>query len=396
MTISVLKNKILNKLWLKLETQFYKHRVDSTPIIQNINYSSTQEQKHAVVCYITSSYTADWDNTNIGRTQPKEILSIVKVLIDLGFCIDIIGCNDVNSLQYLEHKKYDLIFGFGEAFYQLTNLHPNAISVYYLTEHHPDFAEKAEHDRLDYYYQRHKKKVGVIRSGNFYKKHHIAKKYTYLLTMSEVDSWKSQYELPIGIFPTGIINTDFEFKIKNHNETKKHFLWFGSYGAIHKGLDLLFDIFKERNDVVLHVAGFYDIDRNMLPLPKKNNIVDHGYIDVKSLEFIKLVETCSFCILPSCSEGFSTSITTTMLHGLIPIVSKNTGFNKLSKNAIFLEDYKLTYIDKKITELANMEVSGLELLSQSVYSFARQTFTNIAFENKIQNVLQRMISKTNI
>jgi hypothetical protein len=85
-----------------------------------------------------------------------------------------------------------------------------------------------------------------------------------------------------------------------------------------------------------------------------------------------------------------------MLHGLIPIVSKNTGFNKLSKNAIFLEDYKLTYLDKKITELANMEVSGLELLSQSVYSFSRQTFTNIAFEEEIQNVLQRMISKTNI
>jgi len=395
MTIPVIKRKVLNKLWLRFKDQFYNLRVDSTPIVQNINYSGNEKQKKAVVCYIISSYTADWDNTNIGRTQPKEILSIVKVLIDLDFSIDIIGCNDINALPYLASKKYDLIFGFGETFYQLTNLHPSAISVYYLTEHHPDFAEKAEQDRLDYYYQRHHKRASVIRSGNFYKKHHITKKYDYLLTMSELEPWQVQYDLPIGIFPTGLINKTFEYKGKDHHESKKHFLWFGSYGAIHKGLDILFDIFKNRNDVVLHIGGFYEIDRKILPLPKRDNIIDHGYIDVNSTEFLEIVQDCSFCILPSCSEGFSTSISTTMLHGLIPVVMKDTGFNRLGNNVLLLDDYEITYFDNKITELANIDDLRLKSMSQSVYEFARKTFTNAAYESKIRKELKRITSMTN-
>jgi len=57
------------------------------------------------------------------------------------------------------------------------------------------------------------------------------------------------------LFPTGIINSDFKFKVKNYAQTRNNFLWLGTDAFVHKGLDLLIDVFSKRDDVVLHICG---------------------------------------------------------------------------------------------------------------------------------------------
>lgn len=393
MTLKILKLKFLQRLWLKMRPHFYDQRVKDTAIVQNINYSELIiNQKKAVICYLTTSYINDWGNNNIGRTQPKEILAMVKALSDLNYCIDLIGYHDLRALPYLKKKKYHLVFGFGESFYQLTNLHPSAISILYMTEHHPNFAEKAERNRLDYFYQRHGKRGKFVRSGNFYWQRHLQKKYTHLLTMSEIAPFAEQYSEPFSIFPTGVHNTDFVLKKKDCNNTRKQFLWLGSYGAIHKGLDLLLEVFDKREDLTLHIGGFYKADRKLIKLPKKPNIIDHDYIDVKSQIFLDIVDDCSFLILPSCSEGFSTAVTTGMLHGLIPIVVKDTGMNRLGDLAIFLEDYKLEYLDKKLIEISSLNPDILERLSERCYDFAHRNFVPKEFERSFKKVMNQIIN----
>ena len=185
-----------------IKDHFYDQRIADTAIIQNINSSSVVTQKKAVICYLTKSYTKNWESNNIGRTQPLEILSITKVLADTGYSIDIVDCNDTKALPYLQDKDYNLIFGFGEAFFQLTKKHPEAKSILYMTEHHPDFADREEKKRLSYFYQRHKKKARIVRSGNFYKPHHFEKPFSHVITMSEVEPFKNTYTNPYSIFPT--------------------------------------------------------------------------------------------------------------------------------------------------------------------------------------------------
>ncbi|MGS0525302.1 hypothetical protein ACU8V7_09035 [Zobellia nedashkovskayae] len=81
-------------IWRNIKDIFYAERIMDTPIIQNINYTAADTtQKKAAISYITASYLEDWDKINIGRTQPKEISSITKVISDLGYAIDIFGCN---------------------------------------------------------------------------------------------------------------------------------------------------------------------------------------------------------------------------------------------------------------------------------------------------------------
>ena len=385
------KKRLTTRLWHTFKNRFYVERIEDTAVIQNINFTATRTQKKAVVSYLTFSYTADWGNQNIGRTQPLEILSIVKVLSDLDYAIDIVYCNDLKALPIIASKKYDLIFGFGEVFYQLTLKHPNAISIIYMTEHHPDFADREEKKRIAYFYERHKRKARIVRSGNFYKSHYFHQLYSYVITLSEVEPYLEEYKTPFTLYPTGVVNDNFVFRQKNHSVTKKHFLWLGSYGAVHKGLDLLLDVFEKRDDIVLHIAGLSEEDEKLLRPKKRANVINHGYLNIKTEAFLEVVEKCSFNILPSCSEALSTAITTGMLHGLIPIVMKDTGFNRLKENAIFLEDFKVHYLDEKMTEISSRSSEQLANYSKRVFNYARENFSNAAFEKNFEKIMNSII-----
>ena len=392
MNIQNLETKVKNKVWYYIKDSFYSQRIPDSPIVQNLNTNCNPNQKRALLCYLPHGYFHNPENHNTGRTIQFEIFKIVKVFSDLDYCIDIVGFNDIRSLELIKSRHYDLIFGFGETFFQITNLQPKAISVLYMTENHPDVSLRAEKERIDYFYARHKKHIPIVRSGRFYKSKHVEKKYCQLITLGEIAPFRKQYDNPFTIFPTGIVNTSFVFKEKDHFNARKHFLWLGSNAVIHKGLDLLIDVFSHRKDICLHVCGLNKEARRLLKIPELENIIDYGYINIQSETFIKIVETCSYSILPSCSEGFATSITTSMLHGLIPVVIENTGFNRLNDKAIFLVDYKVEYLDSKLTELINYSPENLNLLSNKVFDFAHRNFQISVFEENLREIFLSIIN----
>jgi hypothetical protein len=395
MTLTIIITKIKNKIWDYLKDFFYNQRVISSSIIQNINNTGTSNQKKVLLCYLTDGYFKVVDNSSIGKTIHFEIFKIVKVFSDLGYCIDLIGCNDLKALEIVNKKHYTILFGFGEAFYQLTKQQTEAVSILYMTENHPLFSYEEEKKRNDYFYTRHKKRVPLKRSGYFYKIKHLEINYSHVITMSEEEPLKRQFTSIYTIFPTGIINTDYIFENKDHQSARCNFLWMGSFGAIHKGLDLLIDVFSKRDDIVLHICGLSSEDRKILKFQKKENIIEYGFIDIKSEVFIKIVGICSYVILPSCSEGFSTSITTCMLHGLIPIIMKNTGFNRIRDYSILLDDFKIDYINTELTLLSKESTKKLEVFSRNVYEFARQNFVLPVFEKNFRVVLNDILKAHN-
>ena len=386
MLYSKYKIKLKEKLWISLKEFFYLNRIKDSNIVQNLNYDDSGNQKKALICYLVKGYFINVEK-NLGRTIIYEIFKITKIFSEMDYCIDLVDGNDSKLIPLVAEKKYDLIFGFGEIFYQISKLQPDAISILYMTENHPDFSFKEEKKRLDYFFERHKKRVKIQRSGQFYNLCHLEKKYSEVITLGEINSLNQQYENIYSLFPTGIINPDFIYNKKNHLLSRKKFLWLGSSGAIHKGLDILIDVFKERNDITLIVGGLIKSDKKILDFSNRNNILDYGHIDIKSQNFLNIIENCSYIILPSCSEGFSTSITTGMLHGLIPIVMKDTGFNKLTNNAIFLNDYSIEYIDSKLNELSCATAEDLNSFSQKVYNFAQNNFTSRVFETNFRKII---------
>ncbi|RIJ42300.1 glycosyltransferase family protein [Pontibacter oryzae] len=389
-----LKKKILDSIWLRVKDYFYDQRVTDSPIVQNLNARASNSQKKAIICYLPYSFFNNWEETTCGRTQPFEILAIVDALSKLDYRIDLIDCNDLRALQHVESKRYDLIFGFGETFYHLTQQQPWAMSVLYMTEQHPEFSYREEQKRVDYYNQRHQTKLQSSRSGKFYQRHHLEPKYTCVIVMGEEDQFSGTYDAPYAIFPTGLLHPNFILQPKNQEIARKNFLWLGSPGAaIHKGLDLLTEVIANRRDLTLHIGGISDAEREMLKIGKIKNVIDHEYIDVQSQLFKDLVSTCAYIILPSCSEACATSVTTGMLHGLIPVVMKDAGFNRLGSLPVFLEHYALEYLDKELSELADKSPEQLELYSQRVYRYAHQHFTIDSFANQIETILRDIVNK---
>lgn len=389
MTVQAIRTRLLNKIWESIKDYFYDQRVLDSPVVQNLNYSHLGGQKKAIVCYLTYSHFTNWESTASGRTQPFEIMAIVKILASLGYSIDIIGCNDMRALSYIESKQYDLIFGFGETFYQLAKKQLSAVTVLYMTEQHPDFSFREEQKRIDYFNKRRNKQLKVSRSGKFYKRHHFDRLYTEVIVMGEVDDFLEDYSRPFTVFPTGLVNPNYCFKTKAYTQTRKHFLWLGSPGAgIHKGLDLLLEIFSMRDDLVLHIGGIGEDDKKKVNFPIKNNIIDHGFITINSDFFLKLNDQCSFILLPSCSEACATSVATGMLHGLIPVVMKDAGFNRLKSSAVFLSDFRLDYLNARVDDLANLTPLELETMSRSAYEFAMANFTIQAFSANMFQILE--------
>ena len=391
--LSEFKQKLKGKIWRYIKDLFH-NEIESEPgLIQNINFDPARAQKTILISYLTHGYFVDFRKYS-GRTVLLEIAAIIKIFSQLDYCIDLINCNDIKAIDPIKQKKYDLIFGFGEVFYQMSQIRPEAKTLLYLTEQHPEFSYREEKKRLDYFYERHHKTLPIVRSGVFYKTIHLQRKYTNVITLSEVEPLLEQYNRPYVLFPTGIFNTKAEIENKNHHTARKNFLWLGSTGFVHKGLDLLIDVFQTRTDINLHICGLHESDRKLMTTPKRDNIFDHGHVDIASERFIKIISSCSYSVLPSCSEGFSTSITTSMLHGLIPVVMKDTGFNRLHDKAILLNDYKIEYLDNVLTELSEISPESIKVLSKKNYDFAHQEFKISAFEKKFQNIIEDFMKQT--
>ncbi len=358
--------------------------------IENINLDLIKEQKKCLISYITINFHYNLEKQQVPSTNILEVNQIIKAFIDLNYSIDIVDCLDENAFEKLEDKKYDVIFGFGEVFHKMTAKHPDAKKILYVTEHHPDFSRIKETERVEYFFERHRKKVKLSRSDKYYKNSY----FNYIddaIILGELFPYASSDFNIHSLNPTGFFNPNYRYTDRNLESSKNNFLWFGSDGAIHKGLDLLIDIFSKRDDINLHICGLHTKDRKNFKNFKRKNIYDYGRIDVQGDQFLELVNKCSFVLLPSCAEGMSTSVLTCMRHSMIPIVMRDTGFNKLEDMVFLLDDYKLAYLEKKLEKIRQTDNDTIHEIHKKIYSFANKEFTLEKFSSNFAKIMIKIL-----
>lgn len=361
-----------------------------TPFVKNINLDLTKNQKRVLISYINYFSTANL-NSKISHTNLLESIQIINVFKEFDYIIDVAYCNSEESLEFLKVEKYDIIFGFGKVFREISKLNPLAQKIIYVTENHPELSLRNELERNIYFYERTGKNIPLRRSGVYYNETDF-ENVDYAIIMGEKTPFEKYSFKKYNIFPTGFLNKNYIFKNRDTDNSKKNFLWLGSNGAIHKGLDLLIEVFKNYPEINLHICGFNQ-EEKYLKIPKLENIINYGRIDIQSQEFLKLVDRCSYIILPSCSEGFSTSIGTGMLHSMIPLVCKDTGFNRLDDKVILFGDYKIEYLKEKIINLSLKKDEELQELHEKVYLYARNNFTIEDFTEKFRNIIKGIIDE---
>ena len=332
-----------------------------------INYYRTSYPRNALVSYITDSFR---NKINLSHTNLFESMEIGKAINEAGFNVDIA---DYDYEGIIDYSRYDLIFGFGEplinSFYKRGK---KIITVYYGTGMHINTQNINTLNRVTEVFN----KTGVWLPGSG----RIVDKSWSIQTMlvdamillgnEEVTKTYSHYfkgkiyNIPASIYK--ITNYEEIIASKDFNNAKTHFLWFGSSGMIHKGLDLLLEIFSKREDIHLHICGPLEGEPEFIQtynneLLKTINIHYHGFVSLNSSLFKELLQKCAFVVFPSCSEGGSPSVLNVCGNGgLIPLLSKeasiDTGdfgfvFDKINIESIqFTINQALHLTDKEIKE----------------------------------------------
>jgi hypothetical protein len=375
---------------------FTKSKVRSllglTSLVQNLGYSSLAGQKRALLAYTAQGlrYNLD-DGRTLSHTNLQESLVLLGLLLKRGYAVDVVDANDPLAETTIQEKRYNLVLGLGKLYLTACGANPDALKVLYLTENPPQFALSAEEDRIQYFEVRHGKMPSRLRrSGGFFDVHHfeVSDKIIYMGEPSLIALFgKPSYR----IYPTGFGREGYAPEKSDVEARKTNFLWFGSgNGLVHKGLDLVVDVFRDHPEWRLQVCG---ASRGMLPNSRSvpGNIEFHGWVDVGSSRFLDLIQTTCFAVFPSCSEALSTGVLTLLRHGIIPIVMHNLGFDDFPELVRFFPGFQLADIEQGVHDALTMDVPEIQAQMERNVQVSSDIFCLDHFERRLEEILDEAL-----
>jgi glycosyltransferase involved in cell wall biosynthesis len=360
------------------------------------NYFGSSLQRKVLISYLTQPF---FSKPIIGHTNNQESLEIAKIFNDAGCQVDIVRYNgDFNKIKF-KNKEYDIVFGLEPNFLKAVDKFSPDISIYYATGAYYAFQNAAEYQRL----LNLKERTGImLRPQRFVPPHNSFALADAIISIG--NKWTkstfgdaSRKTKSIRVSAYSFFNYDIIKKNKNWKKARFNFLYFGSSGLILKGLDILLDIFKNHSMFNLYVCGSVSNEKDFIKIYRNElfnspNIHFIGWISPDSDKFRELISKCAFTILPSCSEGMSSSTATCMFSGLIPIVSKQTGID-VESCGIILENNEIETIEKSIFEAANMSESKIVELSNKSFQCARENHSLEIFSEDFKKALTDIINE---
>lgn len=317
-------------------------RIGEEQFISDVNRDYTREQKKMLLCYLDYPRTVRELRENFGHTNRQEMMQIVKVCIEMDWSIDICGCNDRNAIEQIQSDYYDCILGFGVTFGYAREHNPKALSILYMTENPYDVSYARETERIAYFKERTGRNFALERTGVYYQKDD-EKKADAVICLGDERCFPEGKSV-IRIWPSALKNPVFSLDFSQKKRT--NFLVYGTDGFVHKGNDILVDIFERHPEWTLYLCGTRGKEKAKeagYRLPP--NVRAVGFVDTLSEQFNEIVKKCYYLLLPSCSEAPSTAVLTGMRHGMLPVVSRGIGLDELTEFCIFFEDFHKEHVE---------------------------------------------------
>ena len=377
----------------KLIKKLILARMDVNPLdrfVPDINLDCTRKQKRVLVAYIDFFRASRDVESGSVHTNRFELFQIIRCFIKMGYVIDVCSCEEKEALPIIRNKKYNVIFGMGEVFRNAIESHEDAFSILYLTENPYEVSQQKEQERIDYLYERKKVKWQIERTGRvFYKDDE--QKADAVLCMCNPDYLKHTGESVRQIIPSTFFNPSFQWTFERKKIT--NFLVLGTAGFVHKGIDILVEVFEKHEEWNLYLCG-HNNTKIMEKLGYHNpygNIHDCGYIDVNDDVFLGLVSKCTFILLPSCSEGISTAVLTGACHGLIPIVTKEAGVSFLQQWMIELSGYLVEDIESTLLDAVKLSQKELRQRSFELCEYIADRFSLNEFTKNFEIALSQLL-----
>lgn len=358
-------------------------------IIENV--FNTSYAMNALLVYIKAPFVF---GINDNHQNSRQVIDIAQNISSFGYNIDVV---DFFDRDFELKKNYDLVFDINVIDYPFyyKYLNPKAIKIAYFTGSNPTQLNTAEKERLEDLYIRKGKRLKARRQVAPFS--HIVEEFSAVFFIGNKFNLTTYSDYKINKFYI-LPNTGYSFP--NFALTKKNprtFMYFASCGSVHKGLDLLLDVFsKEDCELKLYVCGSYKQEKDFCRLYRNElfhnpRIFSMGFIDIWSKKFKDICEESSFCVLPSCSEGMAGSVLTCMSAGVIPICSKYCGFDE-SDEVIILPECSINTLTDCVNEVSKYDLDFIISKCSKVREIAEHKYNESNFNNTVFAALKEIIT----
>jgi glycosyltransferase involved in cell wall biosynthesis len=329
------------------------------------------------------SHTNFWESRAIG-----------EVLRDLGFTVDAIHWT---NRAFVPRRPYDLLV---DVRLNLERLAPlvgeRCLKVMHAETSHRTFHNPAQKRRLDDLERRRGVRLTVRRPLEDNRTIESADCATVLgnevTQATYAHAGKPLWRVPISqpVF--------FPFPADRDWPTAaRHFLWFGSGGMVHKGLDIVLEAFAGLPDHQLTVVGPVERERDFekvyeAELYRTPNVRCVGWVDIAGERFREITRSAAGLVYPSCSEGCSGSAVTCMHAGLIPLLTPQTGVDVDPAYGILLADPSPESIRRHVTALSARPASDLAAMARRAWEHARAHHTREEFARRYRLAMEEILA----
>ncbi len=393
-----LKNKLFNFLEERVALPLMKSlQRQSDFLIKNIGANRNGPgAPRALVIYVSTSIPY-YMSGNVyacpiidSHAMYWESAEIVNVLVNHGFVVDFINC--FKPIPEIAWEKYKLVVDEGNNLINAPDV-PGQVRAFYCTGLPWDFHNAAELRRHKEFYERN----GVLLNPQRIVRPNFSDQKSNYIFCFAYKEWMELFS-PIPVRQPITTSVTFVPDKIERDYSKREFLWLGSHGPIHKGLDLLVEAFRELPGVRLNVFGPITADLLFFSWLVKEiranpNIVFHDTATISDIHFQSVVKNCVAHIFPSCSEGGAGSVAQTSHFGLVPVVthtanalSGQLGFTirSLDTRQIIIEIQEHV---RNILELSEIEIAQK---SDSLIEFARKTHTREVYSRLFTEFVRQL------
>jgi glycosyltransferase involved in cell wall biosynthesis len=350
----------------------------------------------ALLSYLKGPLELPDDDPLTGHSNAWESREIAHILDRLGFAIDAIDWTD-HTFQ--PRKNTIAVIDINDNLQRMNpRLGANTRRLLHMTGSYPPFNVEAGRKRakeferrggMPYTPKRARPADGFLRSLD------LAHYCSLLGNEQTLKSYPPEMRGKITLIPaSGSILSHYRAP-PEMAPSAREFLWFGGPGAVHKGLDLVLDVFSRRKELILHVAGLASDEADFMAAYGTKlsgpNIRNHGWIDPLS-DFHQLFKDVFCFIAPSCAEGSSTAVITCLHAGLLPIISRPCGVDLPPGYGFVLEDLAEKEIEGCVDKALALSDDAVIRHASACQAHARRQHSRDAFSNHMTAYLGKALA----
>lgn len=371
--------QILRRLLFRLNDRVLSFSPSGTP------------RGRVLLSYITRPFTFLADSQLEGHANYWEAKDMAAAFLERGYIVDVI---DFHNTQFIPKHLYDIFIDVAGNIGRISPQLPTTCKkIFFATGADPTFQNKAEKKRIAQF----KTRRGVSVKPRRYMPERNGIAHADIiggLCGTFPASTYVHYGKPMHMVHVSSPQVYPFVENKAFDKARKNFLWFGGAGAVHKGLDIVLDAFRDMPEFSLTVCGKFEGEEDFVKAYKTElyetaNIHTIGYVNPASKIFERIQNECVAVISVSCSEGCATSIVVAMHAGLIPIVNQETGIN-VENFGIMLPSSTLIDLKNAIRALSEETSAVLEEKSRCSWTYARTYHTREQFGKEFRRFIDTL------